>query len=97
MDERAHQAEGTLDRQVVVESLRGHLLPRAQRLGLSARDLSPDLDLVRSGLLDSLGFVDLIADLERELGVQVDLEPALARGRITTFSMVVELFLDHVR
>ncbi|MCB9166055.1 MAG: acyl carrier protein [Flavobacteriales bacterium] len=77
--------------------LRERLLPRAARIGLTANDLTPDLDLVRSGLLDSLAFVDLIANMEQELGVQVDLEQALAAGRITTISAVVGLFLHHER
>ena len=53
------------------------LAQRLTRLGLSASDLTDELDLVRSGILDSLGFVDLIADLESRTGKQVDLEQAL--------------------
>ena len=35
---------------------------------------SPDADLLTTGLLDSIGFVNLLVELERRLGVQVALE-----------------------
>lgn len=68
------------------------LTPRLARLGLSPSDLTDDLDLVRSGVLDSLGFVDLIADLENATGKQVDLEQALERKNATTVGSIVSFF-----
>ena len=65
---------------------------RLDRLGMAENELTNDLDLVRSGLLDSLGFVDLIADLESVSGKQVDLEKALQRSGATTVRAIVELF-----
>jgi len=35
---------------------------------------SPDLDLIESGLLDSMALVDLIHRIEQVLGVRLDLE-----------------------
>jgi acyl carrier protein len=35
---------------------------------------SPDTDLLATGLLDSLGFVDLLLALERRLGVHIAME-----------------------
>jgi acyl carrier protein len=68
------------------------LMPRLQRLGLGAADLTDDLDLVRSGVLDSLGFVDLIAGLEDSTGLRVDLEAALGAAEATTVGGVINLF-----
>ena len=68
------------------------LIPRLQRLGLRAADLTDDLDLVRSGVLDSLGFVDLIAGLEDSTGLRVDLEAALGAPGATTLGGVINLF-----
>ncbi len=68
------------------------LLPRLQRLGLGAADLTDDLDLVRSGVLDSLGFVDLIAGLEDSTGMRIDLEAALGASGATTLGGVINLF-----
>lgn len=68
------------------------LAHRLTRLGLSTTDLTDDLDLVRSGILDSLGFVDLIADLENKAGKQVDLDHAIGRKNATTIGGIVALF-----
>lgn len=43
----------------------------ADRLSLPVP--APDADLLNSGLLDSLAFVDLWTHLEREFGVTIDL------------------------
>lgn len=68
------------------------LAVRLKRLGLDASDLGDDLDLVRTGVLDSLGFVDLIADLEQATGRQVDLERALQEPGATRLGSIIELF-----
>jgi acyl carrier protein len=52
----------------------------ATHLHLEVRDA--ETDLLRSGLLDSLGLVELLAMLEQQFGVQISLE---------------ELELDHFR
>ena len=65
---------------------------RLARLGMEEREVTNDLDLVRSGLLDSLSFVDLIADLETASGKQVDLEKALEGAGATTVKGIVQLF-----
>lgn len=70
------------------------LAQRLVRLGLSSADLTDDLDLLRSGVLDSLGFVDLIADLESATGKQVDLERSLDRRDATTVANVISLFTN---
>ena len=81
-----------MDKPALREAIARKLDARIQRMGLSDRDLTNDLDLVRSGVLDSLGFVDLIADLESITGKQVDLEKALDRKGATSLGGVIELF-----
>lgn len=70
------------------------LAVRLKRLGLDRSDLADDLDLVRSGVLDSLGFVDLIADLEQATGRQVDLEQALEKSGATRLGSIIQLFTE---
>jgi acyl carrier protein len=65
---------------------------RLGRLGMHEHEVTRDLDLVRSGLLDSLSFVDLITDLEVASGRQVDLEKALGLPGATTVKGITELF-----
>ena len=40
----------------------------------SPRELPRDLDLVSSGMIDSFGFLELVADVEDALGVEIDFE-----------------------
>ncbi|MEO8589850.1 MAG: acyl carrier protein [Flavobacteriales bacterium] len=69
-----------------------HLADRLVRLGVHERELDKGFDLVRSGLLDSLGFIDLVAALEQATGRQVDLEKALDSGDATTMNGLYQLF-----
>ncbi len=41
---------------------------------LSVAAPEPDVDIIQSGLIDSLGLVTLLFELEREFGVRVPLE-----------------------
>ncbi len=68
------------------------LSARLQRMGMNANDLTDNLDLVRSGLLDSLGFVDLMAALENSTGKRIDFERALDSKGATTLKNVIALF-----
>jgi acyl carrier protein len=68
------------------------LLPRAARLGMGHSELVDDLDLLRSGLLDSLGFVDLVVEMEKRSGREVDLMAAMERPGGSTLGGLVELF-----
>jgi D-alanine--poly(phosphoribitol) ligase subunit 2 len=52
-------------------------IARAQRVfedALSVAAPEPDVDIVQSGLIDSLGLVTLLFELEREFDVKVPLE-----------------------
>ncbi|MCC6542534.1 MAG: acyl carrier protein [Flavobacteriales bacterium] len=82
-----------MDRTELAQQLRERLIHRAERLGLRAEEVGGSLDLVRSGLLDSLGFVDLITELEQVVGREVDLATAFDAPGATTFDGVLELFL----
>lgn len=43
-------------------------------LATPADELADDFDLRENGVIDSLGFIELIASLEQTLGVEIDLE-----------------------
>lgn len=74
--------------------LKERLGPRMERLGLAEHEFKTELDLVRTGILDSLAFVDLITEMETAVGMQVDLEKAFDRPGATTIGGVIELFLN---
>lgn len=81
---------------MVEQDIRGLLIdqlrPRLERMGLNAQDITDDLDLLNSGVLDSLGLVDLLSGLETHTGTTIDLDQALARKGATTVSGIVRLF-----
>ena len=65
------------------------------REGLAAVGLTPetagdDLDLRDAGVVDSLGFVELIVELERDFGVDVDLD-GMDADRLTVVGALVAL------
>ena len=83
-----------MDRNKLREWMCHRLGERAGRLGLRVDELEGSLDLVRSGLLDSLGFVDLITEMERVVGHEVDLAAAFDKPGATTINGVLSLFQD---
>lgn len=83
-----------MDRNVLQGVLRDKLASRAGRLGLGIEELDGRFDLVRSGLLDSLGFVDLITEMEQVVGREVDLAAAFDRPGATTVDGVLELLMN---
>jgi acyl carrier protein len=48
--------------------------PALADFGISAADAPGDLDLRGSGMIDSLGFVEVIVELEEKLDIEIDLE-----------------------
>lgn len=81
-----------MDSKRLKEELKERLAARLARLGLTPDDLSPELDLVRTGVLDSLGFVDLVTELEGVAGQEVDLDAAFDRPGATTVAGLLDLF-----
>lgn len=81
-----------MERDHVQALIRQQLSDRLVRLGMAPGDLTDDLDLVRSGLLDSLAFIDLVAALENATGRQVDLEQALEQDDATTVGGLQRIF-----
>lgn len=56
---------------------------RLRASGISPGDPADDLNLVTSGILDSMGFVELVGRLEQEFHVEVDFE-GMDPGDFTT-------------
>lgn len=82
-----------MDRVELTRLLRERLSERAGRLGLRAEEITGSFDLVRSGLLDSLGFVDLLTEFEQVTDMEVDLAGAFDTPGATTFDGVLDLFV----
>lgn len=48
--------------------------PALADFGINPEDAAGDLDLRGSGMIDSLGFVEVVVALEEKLGIEIDLE-----------------------
>ena len=63
--------------QVTAETVRALILAECSEaigaLGLDTDALEDDFDLRMSGVIDSLGFLELVTALERDLGIALDL------------------------
>jgi hypothetical protein len=70
------------------------LSDKLQRIGISETELGDNFDLVKSGLLNSLEFVDIVASLEKIHAVEIDFEQALEEGGLTTLGGLIRAFED---
>ena len=50
------------------------LQEKSRRLGIKEKFLLSDFELIKSGLLDSMSFLDLITELETHFKIQIDFE-----------------------
>ncbi len=79
-------------RKIILELLHEKL----ERLGISDSEINDRFDLVKSGLLSSLEFVDLVASIENRLNIEIDYEQALDAGDFTTISGIKNTFQKHL-
>jgi acyl carrier protein len=47
---------------------------RARAIGFPEGEVDLETDLIRSGLYDSMSFIDLIVSIEEAYGIEIDLE-----------------------
>ena len=71
------------------------LSTKLSRIGIDPGGLGDDFDLVRSGLVNSLEFVDLVASLEKEFHCEIDFEEGLEKGSLTTIGGLVRSIEDQ--
>lgn len=64
---------------------------KLRHIGIGENELGSQFDLVKSGLVNSLEFVDLVTSLEKELHCEIDFETALEKGELTTLGGLVKL------
>lgn len=64
------------------------------RLSVKENELNNSFDLVKSGLLNSLEFVDLVASMEKLNDREIDFEKELGKGNFTTFGGLIRAFSE---
>lgn len=68
------------------------LRDKLQRIGIRETELGDNFDLVKSGLLNSLEFVDIVASMEKIYLIEIDFEQALDKGELTTLGGLIRAF-----
>jgi hypothetical protein len=68
------------------------LQDKLQRIGIRESELGESFDLVKSGLLNSLEFVDMVASMEKTNLHEIDFEQALDSGELTTIGGLIRAF-----
>jgi acyl carrier protein len=71
------------------------LMPRMDKLGVRERELKKNFDLVASGFVNSMEFVELVTDLESRCGIEIDFDKVLESKKFTTVGGLVELFSEY--
>jgi acyl carrier protein len=69
---------------------------KLRRTGVSETEIGDDFDLVGSGLVNSLEFVEIVATLEKEFHCEIDFEAAFEKGELTTPGGLVRTFQNHM-
>jgi len=72
------------------------ILEKLRRIGVSESEIGDDFDLVGSGLLNSLEFVEIVALLEKEFHCEIDYEAAFEKGELTTPGGLIRTFENHM-
>ncbi len=76
----------------IKETLLIFLKDKLKRFDIKENELGGKFDLVNSGLLNSLEFVDLVASLEKHFQLEIDYEKALEKSDFTTVDGLIRTF-----
>lgn len=74
----------------ILEQIEGKLI----MFNIGMGEVDDDFDLVKSGLLDSMAFVDLVAGIEEQYKIEIDFEKAVEDEKFTSMGGLVQLILN---
>ena len=72
------------------------MTPRMQQLEIREKEIKGSFDLVKTGFVNSMEFVELIAGMENRLGVEIDYEKALGDENFTTVDGIIKAFNEII-
>jgi len=78
-------------RSIILEEVAGELAA----LGIAPESVGEDFDLRAHGVIDSLGFLELVTALEDRLGVEIDFE-ALPPEQLTQLGAIARHVADQM-
>jgi len=68
------------------------LQDKLKRLDIHERELDGKFDLVKSGFVNSLEFVDIVSSLEKLNHLEIDFEEGLNSNELTTIGGLIRAF-----
>ena len=68
------------------------LKEKLEQFGIAKSEIKNDFDLVQSGLLDSMSFVDLVTEMEKYFNIEIDFEEAFDESKLTKINGLIEIF-----
>ena len=77
-------------REYIIENLKDKLVI----FDISPAEVNMDFDLVKSGLLDSMAFIDLIADIEEKFQLEIDFESAAEQDDFTSMAGLASIIMN---
>ncbi len=73
------------------------LTDKMNRVGLSEDEMPDDFSLTKTGLLDSLAFVNLVAQIEKKYNIEVDFEEAFQDPDFTNISGLINVISKQIK
>ncbi|MEE4256360.1 MAG: acyl carrier protein [Bacteroidales bacterium] len=83
-----------MDKQEVKEFILGAIREKLILFGVKETEVNEGFDLVKSGLLDSMAFVDLVADIEERFSIEIDFEKVADEPAFTSMGGLVKIILN---
>ncbi len=68
------------------------LSDRLKMFGINDGEIKGGFDLVKSGLMDSMAFVNFIGEMEKAFDHEIDFDSVLEDEKFTTVKKITELF-----
>ncbi|MBP6391448.1 MAG: acyl carrier protein [Flavobacteriales bacterium] len=63
-----------MNEQEIRATIRTRLAPRLAEMGLSQEDVTDSMNLTQTGVLDSFALMELLSQVEQELGAELDFD-----------------------
>ena len=73
-----------------------YLMEKLESSGMDRYEIEEGIDRVGSGLISSLGFIELLASVEKQFDIEIDFEDR-DTSEFTTFTGFVKLAADTAR
>lgn len=80
---------------MIRDQLLASLAVKTENLSIRREELTDGFDLVKSGLLNSLEFVEMLSHLEKLNQVEIDYEKALENNDLTTIGGIIRTFKEY--